>query len=737
MSKLVTARQIRFAFGSQSEPAQAAIPGLYAALSDPSLPHPAASSDVDWAQIGSQYHIPNAEPGRLFNSLHLYIASVALWLAAEAIHQRTGTSWQWMDVCNGNLFRQHGLLNVAPPQWMQPALSAIDITTYPEMDLQAPQGDLLKGLYHELVPRPVRHAQGAYYTPDWLVQHVLEQVGYDGTTTLLDPACGSGSFLAAAIQRAIQMGHADDILARIAGIDNSEIAVLTAKTALILSLPTWPPETNLPIYHADTLFNDLNLPTFDFVVGNPPWVNWQHLSTQYREQTRPLWVSYGLFSHTGMDSILGKGKKDLATLFTCVVADRYLADGGTLAFLLSRSTLKSGGAGAGFRSYLAEHGPLTVTHIDDVSRLTTYGGSKLDTIVLYANKSLSHQPMIDAMASYTLWHVSGRRRQFEDSRLSTILKATTRHPMHAQPIDTSDTGSPWISAPQQALSGLHKLLGPSDYEAHAGVYTGGANGVYWLEVLAHHGETLTIRNQADTGKKSIKQVQATIESALVYPLLRGSDVTRWQAYPTTTILMVQDPQTRRGYDEDWLQAHYPLTYAYLAQFKETLIKRAAYQRYFKQSAPFYTMFDVGHYTFAPYKVVWQGIGAQSMQAAVVGPNEGHPVMTNQAMHPFVGLDNEDEAHYLAACLNSLPFNFALVTHSQAGGKSFAQAGILKRLRIPQYDPTNSLHSQLANFSLLAHNGTITSDLDHLSATLWHILPQEMDTMRQNIRIWQR
>src|SRR5262249_39507433 len=60
-------------------------------------------------------------------------------------------------------------------------------------------------------------------------------------------------------------------------------------------------------------FMPLFLGTFDYVVGNPPWVNWESLPAGYRQQSAHLWNSYGLFVHHGMDIMLGKGKKDIST----------------------------------------------------------------------------------------------------------------------------------------------------------------------------------------------------------------------------------------------------------------------------------------------------------------------------------------------------------------------------------------------------------------------------------------
>jgi hypothetical protein len=70
--------------------------------------------------------------------------------------------------------------------------------------------DLLKSLYQEVFPKRFRHALGEYYTPDWLADLVIERVGYDGNPDwrVLDPACGSGTFLVMAINKARQ--YADE-----------------------------------------------------------------------------------------------------------------------------------------------------------------------------------------------------------------------------------------------------------------------------------------------------------------------------------------------------------------------------------------------------------------------------------------------------------------------------------------------------------------------------------------------
>jgi type I restriction-modification system DNA methylase subunit len=73
--------------------------------------------------------------------------------------------------------------------------------------------DILKKLYQYLVPKQIRHDLGEFYTPDWLAERCLNQLNYNGEPALriLDPACGSGTFLILAIKRAKQYAKKKDI----------------------------------------------------------------------------------------------------------------------------------------------------------------------------------------------------------------------------------------------------------------------------------------------------------------------------------------------------------------------------------------------------------------------------------------------------------------------------------------------------------------------------------------------
>jgi N-6 DNA Methylase len=712
--------------------------------------------------------------------------------------------------------------------------------------------DLLKKLYHYLMPRELRHDLGEYYTPDWLAERLLNQLGYDGNPRkrLLDPACGSGTFLVLAIarlkERCLNKEGMNEqqtlkaILGNIAGIDLNPLAVIAARTNFLLAirelLQHRTEEIDIPVYLADsivspevgkTLFSKdryeikttvgpLDIPSalksrkqiddlanligecvetdvkreaflaraekmlgiaaerwkgtdgqgeaarnilaklyekltdlhgkgldgiwaaivknyfmplfigqFDSVAGNPPWVIWDNLPEDYRNDTKPIWVHHGLFPHGGMDTILGKSKKDISMLMTYEVAEALLKRGGRLGFVVTQSAFKTAGSGQGFRRFRLGSGtPIGVLHVDDMVDFQPFEGASNRTAVLIIEKGAQQKRQVP----YTVWQktVKGRKIGY-DLSLAEVSQMTRRLHYVAEPVDQNDSSSAWLTARPRAVKVIRKMLEKSDYEAHAGAYSGGANAVYWVEKIQERKDgTVLVKNITEGAKREVDETQAILEDEFLYPLLRGNEVRRWSAKPSAHILLVQDPEERKGLDADVLQKDYSKTWAYLKHFEKTLRERAAFNRYYtrkrkgkiEEVAPFYSMFDVGVYTVSRHKVVWGRIG-RLIGADAVGTEDGKPVIP-QETHTFVAVGSKEEALYLAAVLNSLPFNFAAVSYSQAGGKSFASPHILENIRVPRFDSEKPCCTKLAKLAERAKKAVADDDgaeLERVSALI--------------------
>lgn len=153
-------------------------------------------------------------------------------------------------IINGNIFHRYNIQNFVDNDFFHwigsdrnfkglkkvfriiaQELSAFDFNNVDE--------DILKGVYQELIDLDTRHSLGEYYTPDWLCERIVNEFEFNKTDRILDPACGSGSFLRAAIHRVKEINPtmtAGEINNNIYGIDIHPLSVQIAKTTVLLSL---------------------------------------------------------------------------------------------------------------------------------------------------------------------------------------------------------------------------------------------------------------------------------------------------------------------------------------------------------------------------------------------------------------------------------------------------------------------------------------------------------------------
>jgi hypothetical protein len=494
------------------------------------------------------------------------------------------------------------------------------------------------------------------------------------------------------------------------------------------------------------LFAPLTIGQFDYIVGNPPWINWEHLPDGYRNSTRDLWARYQLSgTFKGGRPRLGAVKVDLSALMTYTVMDTLLKPNGRLSFVITQSLFKTAGAGAGFRRFLLPANdkqirPIRVLHVDDMVALQPFEGASNRTAVMVLKKG---EPTAYPVP-YTLWRKKKGVRFTYDSPLAQVLSATVRLNFAAEPVDPNDPTSPWLTAQPHALTAIYKVLGKSDYKAHEGVNTGGANAVYWVEIIDRRPDGLVlVRNLTKGAKVQVPEVVEAVEPDLLYPLLRGRDVQRWQTEPSAYIIM---PRAHTPpYDVipiDHMQKDYPWTYAYLKRFEEVLHARAdaMAKSALRRGAPFYFYGAVGPYTFAPWKVVWPWI-SKGIRAAVVGFFGEKPVMPEHNTF-LVACDVLEEALYICALLNSSAGDFAIRSFFSTGGGGIGTPVVLEHIRIPRFDSANPVHGRLAELSKEAHAAAargdaqglraIEAEIDQQAAQVWGLSAEELRAVQESL-----
>ena len=242
-------------------------------------------------------------------------------------------------------------------------------------------------------------------------------------------------------------------------------------------------------------------------------------------------------------------------------------------------------------------------------------------------------------------------------------------------------------------------------------------------------------NVPERGKIKIAPVQAAMEKDLVYPLLRGRDVSQWAAEPVLSILLTHKKGMRlTAIKENQMQAEYPKAWRYLSKYRATLTKSGLFKRFCKATDPFYSMFNIGDYTFAGYKLVIREI-AGSLTCAVIGKRNSKPVIPD---HKLVLVDTETaaEAHYLCAVLSSSAAR--LFVGSYCIETQFS-AHIFRMLKVDRFDPAKEAHRNLAELSEEAHRSRAKGDdeaiakiaveIDALTAQLWELKEADAASIR--------
>lgn len=68
---------------------------------------------------------------------------------------------------------------------------------------------------------------------------------------------------------------------------------------------------------------------------------------------------------------------------------------------------------------------------------------------------------------------------------------------------------------------------------------------------------------------------------------------------------------------------------------------------------------------------------------------------------YFSIDNENEAHYLCAVINSTPVRDFIKSYSSAG-RGFGAPSVMNHVGIAKYDPSNRLHKRLSELSKILH-----------------------------------
>jgi hypothetical protein len=326
---------------------------------------------------------------------------------------------------------------------------------------------------------------------------------------------------------------------------------------------------------------------------------------------------------------------------------------------------------------------------------------------------------------------------------------------------------------QDHLKSVILLISPKSIRRY-GINSGGANAAYWLNILGvaskrkekieipaylrnilgiKLGEAIEIKeivveNITEGMKKEVKKVRTAIEDFFVFPLIKTRHLKKWKMEGYIYTLQMNRPDKLQGIDEKWVKVNFPKTYGYLKGFEDVIRRRSSrVVRHLMEKGPFYSMYAVGKYTFSPYKVVWNQMGSKLSACVISSVNDeflGEKMVLPEHVLAFVSTDNENEAHFICAVLNSSVVDLAI--RSIAGGtKSFGTPKIVENtIRIPKFDANNENHCKLAELSRKAHEFApkedeealreVEAEIDRQMARLFGLNEVEMGEVKEALRV---
>jgi len=855
-------------------------------------------------KLGEHYGIPGAQPAELLFAIHTYYAVFMKFLAAEIAGSFSPLGASILKKCvgapsgatlkremenveQGGIWSQLGITNFLEGDLFSWYLDAWDDTVsdavrgivlrldeYDPTTLSVDPNesrDLLKKLYHELFPASVRHDLGEYYTPDWLAEHVLNELGYDGhpDKRLLDPACGSGTFLVMAINRVKvwfdkhrhECGYDEGELVRkvlrnIIGFDLNPLAVMASRTNYLMSLRDLVKHAGsieIPVYLCDSImtpaefasrdlqpsyltdtgrvvggaekpmelrtavgkfyvpgevassreaigryaeiiefcvrnrystqefisrcgeeglpvaeealhgdlyqrmveldadnengiwariiknaFAPLFTARVDFVAGNPPWVFWNNLPGEYREQVRHLMADTYRITAKRASTMkrLGAAGKDLSMLFFYVGLDKYVAEHGRLGFVITQ-TLFQTTAGNEFRHFGLPSGePIRIEKVEDWVKVEPFrpkAGNKT-AIVVATRGAKTTYPI-----QYDVWTAKAAFDR-ESASLSTVLAACIKTAEQAEPYDASDMTSFWVIG--GATYAAHERSEGDVYRARLGIETK-LEGVYRVEILGQpeKGKTL-VRNVVKRVKIPVPVVTRTIEDSLLLPYVTGASLSRWTYDVAGYYVVPHTAETGMApIPESEMKRAYRLTYDFFALFEEALRRRSIHQRWGRNN-PFYSMYNIGPYTFARYRVAWKR-STKNFAAAVISsvddPALGTRTLVADGNVMIVPFEEDEPAFFLCGILNSAPARWQI----NRSITTKAHRDIINVVPLEKFRPSDPAHRHIVRLARRCHQTAAEGDwenlaaleaqIDDAAANLWGMTEDELGAIQASLK----
>ena len=413
---------------------------------------------------------------------------------------------------------------------------------------------------------------------------------------IVEPTCGKGHFILASLQ-------VFDSIEEIYGIEINASYLESLKRSIFQYYLDNPATKKVKI----NLFNQ-NVFNFNFhsikknfcdrevlAIGNPPWVTSSKLGMM-QSQNLPKKVNYK--KAKGLDAITGKGNFDIAEYICRQMIELLKEEKGTMAFLLKNHVIKN--LVYELKNSNRAFGNVIQYNINTKEEF----GASVAAALLCAKLGEKSDAQCQVQDFYTLKKIQ-KYGWVGDNFVSDVVS--------------------------------YKQYG----------YMDGASPLKWWSGVKHDcSKVMELTERDGRYVNGLGQI-VCIENDMIYPLLKSSDIKGDKITAVRKYIIIT--QKSAFEDTNSMGDSYPLAYSYLNEHISFFDSRGS-SVYNKRSR--FSIFGIGDYSFAKYKVVISGL-YKKPHFSLVGEIGGKPVMVDDTCY-LLGFDDYSPAYVAQRILNSTP-----------------------------------------------------------------------------------
>lgn len=459
------------------------------------------------------------------------------------------------------------------------------------------------------------------------------------------------------------------------------------------------------------------LSDFDLIVGNPPWVKWEHLPATYANRIKELCDVKHIFSGAGQ---FGGTQLNICALIANVTATNWLNKDGLLAFLMPDSIM-SQHSYEGFRKFYIDYEKDIRLYLQKIDRwLPPLRPFRTESNVVTQDFNTYYYSYnkVDYKQGIQVRNIT-RNVKYKDD----LINLSNSFAEAEEYLKISNDTAMQLSNETTAFtikSGEYdftKIIGETAYTYRTGVeFT--PQQLYMLEGIRYDIEkdTCYFKNKKfSSAKYKINDMPNggwCFNTMYIYPIITGPHIEPFKYDSCNEYCIL--PYTKENIKspittEKFLKNSRDL-FMYLTNHKELIDSQSEKSKLMHRGDEFYALSKIGDYTFAPYivatrdnskfcasvikqtKTMWEEI----KQTICVK----HTIIISQRIDgTFI---DEDESYFICGVLNSDVIKKYIETSQKSNGYSLNKS----KIYIPLYDSTNELHKKIMITSKRASNNEI-------------------------------